>query len=235
MSPRPEYEAALLKLSVPELKAKCKESNVPCTGKKSELVHRLIRPEEHQKGVKKPKDKNAPKRALSAYNFFCAEERSSPEYSIMTGSEVLKALGAAWQQLRRSDRAYYQSKADLDKVRYETEMKVYQPSYVPPVRKSAKKKKALPLPSFGGSFGYSHYGDEDDLDSDDDSSSCAGSMYGLGGGKDDCERCGRRAHLDPHNGLCDDCAEDIRPPGGCPCWRMNCEYSEDLDMFACEC
>ena len=60
MSPRPEYEAALLKLSVPELKNKCKESNIPCTGKKSELVLRLIRPEEHQKGVKKPKDKNAP-------------------------------------------------------------------------------------------------------------------------------------------------------------------------------
>ena len=33
---------------------------------------------------------------------------------------------------------------------------------------------------------------------------------------------------------CDICAEEVRPPGGCPCWRQTCAYDSDECMFECE-
>ena len=100
------------------------------------------------------------------------------------------------------------------------------------VKKPKKKSSNLPfhLSAVAGLF----YGsDLDDGDSDEDS--CYGGYGGYGGGRTYCENCDRKDYCDPHNGLCGDCADSIRPAGGCPCWRMNCEYVEEYDCFECEC
>jgi len=225
----PLVEASLMKLSLPELKQRAKDAGVAHSGTKADLIKRIARPEEYQKGKKK--DKNAPKRALSAYMFFAAEERGSSQYSHLMPSEVMKAIGAAWQELRPSQRERYQQQADMDKARYETEMKAYQPGYKPAVRKVAaqkpkKPKKAAPLTSYGsGPF------DDSDRESDDESGD---DSVLFGGVRSYCENCGMKGFIDPHNGFCEDCAEENRPAGGCPCWRQACKYISDEDMYECE-
>ena len=101
-------------------------------------------------------------------------------------------------------------------------------------QKRAKPKKTIKKRSyhaydlaFGHRFGFDD--DEDDDESEDDSSFFCG--YG---GRDHCDGCGRKDHIDPHNGLCTECAEDMRPVGGCPCWRQTCRYLDELDGFECE-
>ena len=92
------------------------------------------------------------------------------------------------------------------------------------------------MPKFGGTgslgrFGGFGCGSDEDSDSDDhsDCGSCFGERRTY------CEMCGNKDYCDPHNGLCGDCAEDTRPPGGCPCWRQTCQYFDEYDMFECEC
>ena len=92
----------------------------------------------------------------------------------------------------------------------------------PPASKSKLRAGFLGHGGYGGYSacgGYGSFG-SDCSDDDDD--------------MDECERCGERSYIDPHNGLCGDCAEAIRPAGGCPCWRQTCEYFEDCECFECE-
>ena len=75
--------------------------------------------------VKKVKDPNAPKRALSAYMFFAKAERPNilkkhPNYSV---TDVAKELGVRWKTIK--DKSKYQKEAAKDKARYEAEMKKY--------------------------------------------------------------------------------------------------------------
>ena len=82
------------------------------------------------------------------------------------------------------------------------------------IRKAAPKKKKKKS-------------EDSDVDSDSDDS-----LYGSG--RTYCESCDKKDYIDPHNGLCGDCAEQCRPIGGCPCWRQTCEYDEDSGDFVCE-
>jgi len=80
------------------------------------------------KGMKRRgKDANAPKRSLSAFFCFCADERQkvkamNPEYGI---GDVAKVLGRMWGTASPEVKARYQALSDKDKARYEREMQVY--------------------------------------------------------------------------------------------------------------
>lgn len=80
-------------------------------------------------GKKKPRDPEAPKNALTAYQLFCQDQRKE------TKSISMKELGSEWKKLKnsksKSDKkmiANYNKKALKEKKRYEEEMKQYKPS-----------------------------------------------------------------------------------------------------------
>lgn len=75
---------------------------------------------------KKPKDKNAPKRNLSAYFLFLSEFRKENPNLGLTETSVKG--GAKWKSLSESERAPFQNKSASDKVRYEREMETYKQS-----------------------------------------------------------------------------------------------------------
>lgn len=73
------------------------------------------------------KDPNAPKRALSAFFWFCNDERpkiraSHPELGV---GDVAKQLGAAWGQTLPESKAKYEAMAEEDKARYKRDMKAF--------------------------------------------------------------------------------------------------------------
>jgi len=78
--------------------------------------------------MKKKKDPNAPKRALTAYNFFMKENREpikgkmSPD---VTNAELLTEIGKQWKELSVTKKNKYQKMADKDKIRYVKEMGAY--------------------------------------------------------------------------------------------------------------
>ncbi|KAL5962451.1 High mobility group protein DSP1 [Taenia solium] len=81
----------------------------------------------HMRGAKRRrlKDPSMPKRALSAFFFFCDHYRpevrnAHPEWRV---SEVAKELGRLWDEC--SDKAPYELQAQKDKLRYEEEMRRY--------------------------------------------------------------------------------------------------------------
>jgi len=106
-------------------------------------------PSEGGKTKRKKKDPNAPKRPLSAFFLFCADERPSvkvvhPEYSV---GEVAKEMGERWSKVTAEQKSKYEASAAAEKVRYEKDMANY---------KSGKIKKTQAEE------------DEDDDDDDDD-------------------------------------------------------------------
>jgi len=78
------------------------------------------------KKVKKKKDPNAPKQNISAYIYFCNNNRSRivlPEGAKQT--EVLTELGRQWKALSDEDKKPYKQMACTDKERYAVQMKLY--------------------------------------------------------------------------------------------------------------
>ena len=102
------------------------------TENQEELASEFSKKRRSAKKGKKLKDKNKPKRAKSAYIFFCAEMREQAKENLggdAKMSEVGKELGRLWNQIKNTDEVnQYQALADEDKVRYQKEMD----SYVPP-------------------------------------------------------------------------------------------------------
>jgi len=83
--------------------------------------------EKQRRGKKKRKDPNAPKRSLSAFFWFCNDERSkvkglNPEYGI---GDVAKELGRLWAECTPETKQKYQAMSEKDKARYEREMHLY--------------------------------------------------------------------------------------------------------------
>jgi hypothetical protein len=76
---------------------------------------------------KSPKKDKSPKRARSAYIFFCGDKRVEvTEELVKKGkkkTEVLKKLGEMWRELDDEDKEEYDKMAKKDKKRYENEMK----------------------------------------------------------------------------------------------------------------
>ncbi|RLN32078.1 hypothetical protein BBJ28_00020208 [Nothophytophthora sp. Chile5] len=79
------------------------------------------------KGSRKKKDPNAPKRALSAYFFFCNEIRSEvreahPGKKI---TEIATLLAERWRELPDKKRVKYQKMHEEAKIKYQQQMDVY--------------------------------------------------------------------------------------------------------------
>lgn len=79
------------------------------------------------KGKKKKKDPNAPKRALSAFFWFCADERPKvralrPDASV---GDIAKELGLRWKVVTADMKKKYETLASKDKQRYERENTAY--------------------------------------------------------------------------------------------------------------
>lgn len=83
--------------------------------------------------IKPMKDPNKPKRAASAYLFFCEAERPKVMKSMAKNNkdskiklgDVAKELGKRWKSLSEDARNPFVKKADKDKQRYEEAMAEY--------------------------------------------------------------------------------------------------------------
>jgi len=85
-----------------------------------------VPPKGTKKGKKK-KDPNAPKRALSAFFWFCADERPKarevrPDASV---GDIAKELGEKWKNCPADLKKKYEALALKDKQRYERENSAY--------------------------------------------------------------------------------------------------------------
>lgn len=83
---------------------------------------------EINKKEKKPKDKNAPKRAKNAYMFFCDETRPKLKKDGLDFKDTASKLGEMWGKLNDKQKKKFNDKAEEDKKRYEEEMVNYTPA-----------------------------------------------------------------------------------------------------------
>lgn len=80
------------------------------------------------KTKKAAKDPNKPKRAKSAYIYFCSAMRATVKEELgdeAKATEVTRELGKRWKQLTDEEKQPYQDLADEDKERYAREMAEY--------------------------------------------------------------------------------------------------------------
>ena len=81
--------------------------------------------------MKALKDPNKPKRAKSAYLFYCDDHRQKildtmrKKKKKVNIADVSKQLGAKWGGLSDAAKAPYQAKAQADRERYQEEMEQY--------------------------------------------------------------------------------------------------------------
>jgi high mobility group protein B1 len=85
-----------------------------------------VPPKGSKKGKKK-KDPNAPKRSLSAFFWFCADERpkvraQKPDASV---GDIAKELGIKWKHASNDTKKKYEALAVKDKARYDRESAQY--------------------------------------------------------------------------------------------------------------
>lgn len=73
------------------------------------------------------KDKDAPKRALSAYMFFSQDnrERVKSENPAASFGEIGRLLGAKWKDMSEAQKQPYNDMADRDKARADSEKSAY--------------------------------------------------------------------------------------------------------------
>ncbi|XP_033345157.1 non-histone chromosomal protein 6-like isoform X2 [Bombus vosnesenskii] len=95
-----------------------------------------------RRGTKRYRDKDAPKRALSAFFYFCQELRGKmrelhPEMGV---GDIAKELGKLWMSTDLQTKSKYMAIAEEDRARYEREIiaynkrvKNYDPEEVGPV------------------------------------------------------------------------------------------------------
>lgn len=98
-----------------------------------------------KRGKKAKKDPNAPKRALSAFFWFCNDERNKVKDALPVGSsvgEVSKECARRWNGLSQSAKAKYEALAAKDKARYEKEIAIYKKKADVSPKKGKGRKKA---------------------------------------------------------------------------------------------
>jgi len=127
------------------------------------------KPPKGEKGKKRKrtKDPNAPKRALSAFFWFCNDERPKVKETMQdaTVGEVAKELGRRWNECTDEQKSKYEALAAKDKARYEKEINAYKskkPKAAPPPPPPKGKKAAAPVED------SDEEEEEDDDDDDDD-------------------------------------------------------------------
>lgn len=79
--------------------------------------------DEKPKRGRAKKEREGPKRPLTAYMYFCKENRDAvkADHPDMNGTAVTSELGARWNALSDSAKAPYEAKQAADKSRYEAE------------------------------------------------------------------------------------------------------------------
>lgn len=118
---------------------------------------------EDGKRKRRKRDPNAPKRSLSAFFWFCNDERPNVKAALNNTnsvSQVAKELGRRWALVRPEQKTRYEALAAKDKLRYEKDLKTYKAG-LPAGSAGAKKgpaAKAAPVA----------VASEDDEDDDDD-------------------------------------------------------------------
>merc|ERR1712165_40645 len=115
----------------------------PAAKKAKKPVAKKVKKPKRKKGQKK--DKNAPKRAMSAFFLFAQDERpkvkaANPSASI---GDIGKELGARWAKCPAAAKAGYEKKAAALKVKQQAEMAKY---------KAAKAKAAGPKRALSAFF-----------------------------------------------------------------------------------
>lgn len=87
------------------------------------------------------KDKNKPKRALSAYMFFVQDwrERIKSENQDAAFADIGRLLGAKWKEMSAAERKPYEEKAKNDKDRAAKEKAEYAAANGKKPKKSAPK------------------------------------------------------------------------------------------------
>ena len=78
---------------------------------------------------KRPKkDKDAPKRPLSAYFFYIQERREAlkKEKPNLDNKELIRTMGEEWNKLSDEEKKPYSKMAENDKKRYQDEIKAYE-------------------------------------------------------------------------------------------------------------
>lgn len=98
--------------------------------------------DEKTKGKRKKKPADAPKRALSAYQYWSKDARPKivKEHPEAKAKDVMKLLGEAWAKVPEKKRAPYKKKAEVDKKRYEKEMAEYKKTHA--TESASAKSKA---------------------------------------------------------------------------------------------
>ena len=74
------------------------------------------------------KDKNAPKRPISAYFFYNQERRETlkKEKPSLDNKDLIRIMSEEWNKLNDEQKKPYMKKAEEDKKRYLEEMKEYE-------------------------------------------------------------------------------------------------------------
>ena len=98
------------------------------------------------KKTKAKKDKDAPKRAISAFFFYNKERRETlkKEQPNLENKQIIATMSKEWNELSEEKKKPYIEKAEADKKRYEEEKKKYdamKSSEKKSAKKSAKKEK----------------------------------------------------------------------------------------------
>lgn len=130
------------------------------------------KPPKGEKGGKKKKrakDPNQPKRALSAFFWFCNDERPKVKETMPDSSvgEVAKELGRRWNECTDDQKSKYEALAAKDKARYEKEMNIYK-GKAKPAAKAAPAKKGKAAAQQEESEEEEDDDEDDDDDDDDD-------------------------------------------------------------------
>ena len=104
-----------------------------------------------KKKKKRLKDKNRPKKALSAYFIWGMDERKKikEEYPDMIATDVGVELGRRWAVAKQNQKLMvtYNKKAEDEKIRYQAEMALYnKPSDEELLSQKKKSKSAVPKP-----------------------------------------------------------------------------------------
>lgn len=122
-----------------------------------EMKH-YVPPKGTKKGRRRQKDPSAPKRALSAFFWFCHDERPAvrsinPDMKV---GEIAKELGRRWAAVNPDVKRKYEAMADRDKARYDREMETY------------KQGKGRGGGRGGGQMQHAQQQQQDEYDDDDD-------------------------------------------------------------------
>ena len=126
-------------------------------------------PPKNSKKRKRVKDPNAPKRALSAFFWFCNDERpkvraEQPDSSV---GDIAKELGKRWGVVTPEQKKKYEQLATKDKARYEKESTAYKKKAKTSATTSSKAK-AKPAPVESDDDDEEDEDEEEDDDDDDD-------------------------------------------------------------------